>query len=132
MNTFHNAKIIATMGPALDKETVLSKIINNVDTFRINLTHGDEETKKKYIKMVMKLDSSKTIMLDTRGPEVRTRNKEELVLKKGQELPIEHAEFFKDSFDTLYIDYNQTENVPEGTILNIDNESVVVEVKKSK
>ncbi len=120
------------MGPSLDKETVLSKVINNIDTFRINLTHGDEETKKKYIRMILKLDSSKTIMLDTRGPEVRTRNKEELVLNKGQKIPIEHAEFFKDSFDTLYIDYNQTQGIQEGTILNIDNESVIIEVIKNK
>lgn len=132
MNTFHSSKIIATMWPSLDKETVLSKIINNVDTFRINLTHGDEETKKKYIGMILKLDSSKTIMLDTRGPEVRTRNKEELVLKKGQEIGIEHAEFFKDSYDTLYLDYNQVESIPEGTVITIDNETVAIQVKENK
>jgi pyruvate kinase len=71
--------------------------------------------------MIVKLDSSKTIMLDTRGPEVRTRNKEELILKKGKEIPIEHAEFFKDSYDILYIDYPQTQEIPEGTLIDIDN-----------
>ena len=132
MNYFHNAKVIATMWPSLDKETVLSKIITNVDTFRINLSHGDEDTKKKYIDMVLKLDSSKSIMLDTRGPEVRTRNKEEIYLEEGQEVRIEHAEFFKDSMDILYIDYGQAENIPTGTIIDIDNETVLIEVIESK
>ena len=132
MNYFHNAKVVATMWPSLDKETVLSKVINNIDTFRINLSHGDEETKKKYINMIVKLDSSKTIMLDTRGPEVRTRNKEELILKKGQEVPIEHAEFFKDDYETLYIDYALTHEIPEGTIIDIDNGTILIEVKNKK
>jgi len=132
MNYFHNAKIVATMWPALDKETVLSKVINNIDTFRINLSHGDEEAKKKYINMIIKLDSSKTIILDTRGPEVRTRNKEELILKKGQEIPIEHAEFFKDDMDTLYIDYAQTQNIPDGTMIDIDSGTILIQVKNKK
>lgn len=124
--------MIVTMWPSLDKETVLSKIITNVDTFRINLSHGDEDTKKKYIDMVLKLDSSKSIMLDTRGPEVRTRNKEEIYLEQGQIVNIEHAEFFKDSMDVLYIDYGQAENIPTGTIIDIDNETVLIEVIESK
>ena len=120
------------MWPSLDKETVLSKVINNIDTFRINLTHSDEDTQKKYIGMIIKLDSSKTIILDTRGPEVRTRNKEELILKKNQEIPIEHAEFFKDDRDTFYIDYPQTENIPSGTMIDIDNGSILIEVINKK
>ncbi len=132
MNYFHNAKIIATMWPSLDKETVLSKVINNIDTFRINLSHGDEETKKKYVNMILKLDSSKTIILDTRGPEVRTRNKEELILKKDQVISIEHAEFFKDSYDILYIDYPLVENIPDGTLIDIDSGTIIIEVKNKK
>jgi pyruvate kinase len=55
--------------------------VNNIDVFRINLSHGDEETKRKYIDIILKLDSSKTVMLDLRGPEIRTKNKEDLVFK---------------------------------------------------
>jgi pyruvate kinase len=53
-------------------------------------------------------------------------------LKKGQKIPIEHAEFFKDDFETLYIDYAQTENIPDGTIIDIDNGSIVIEVQNTK
>jgi pyruvate kinase len=66
MNNFHFAKIIASVGPTLAKETVLSKIINMVDAFRITLSQGFDDNNKKYIDTIMKLDNSKTVMLETR------------------------------------------------------------------
>jgi pyruvate kinase len=38
MNNFRFAKVIAGVGPTLAKETILSKIINMVDVFRITLS----------------------------------------------------------------------------------------------
>lgn len=38
MNNFHFAKTIAGVGPTLAKETVLSKVINMVDAFRMCLS----------------------------------------------------------------------------------------------
>ncbi len=132
MNHFHNAKIIATIWPAIDKETVLSKVINQIDVFRINLSHGDEETKKKYIDTILKLDSSKTVMLDTRGPEIRTRNKDEVTLKKNQKITISFAEFFKQEAWKLFIDYPNLHRIEAGTIISIDNDTVKIEVLSSK
>lgn len=132
MNHFHNAKIIATMGPSIDKETILAKIINNIDVFRINLSHGDEETKKKYIDMILKLDSSKTIMLDTKGPEVRVRNKDELTLKKNQKIKICFAEFFKQEEGVLFIDYPNIHTITKGTIMSIDNDAVKIQITGQK
>jgi len=50
----------------LAKETVLSKVINMVDVFRISLSGGFDDNNKKYIDTIMKLDNSKTIMMETR------------------------------------------------------------------
>lgn len=66
MNNFHFAKIIAGVGPTLAKETVLSKVINMVDCFRISLSGGFDDNNKKYIDTIMKLDNSKTVMLEMR------------------------------------------------------------------
>lgn len=122
------------MGPAIDKETVLSKVINNIDVFRINLSHGDEETKRKYIDTILKLDSSKTIMLDTRGPEIRTRNKDENIFKKNQILTIKYAEFFKhaDDDDTLFIDYPNMYRIEPGTIMSLDNDTVKITITENE
>jgi len=132
MNHFHNVKLIATIWPSIDKETILAKIINNIDVFRINLSHGDEDTKKKYIDMVVKLDSSKSIMLDTKGPEIRTRNKEEMTLKKNQEISIAYAEFFKHEENTLFIDYPNIHNITPGSIMSIDNDAVSIEILENR
>jgi hypothetical protein len=50
----------------LAKETVLSKVINLVDVFRISLSGGFDDSNKKYIDTLMKLDNSKTVMLETK------------------------------------------------------------------
>ncbi len=130
MNQFHNAKIIATMWPAIDKETVLSKVINNIDVFRINLSHGDEEVKRKYIDTILKLDSSKTIMLDTKWPEIRTRNKDEVLCKKWSIFMLHYAEFFKhaDEENIIYIDYPNMYRIETGAVISIDNDNVKLQV----
>ena len=128
MTHFHNAKIVATMWPAIDKETVLSKVVNNIDVFRINLSHGDEETKRKYIDIILKLDSSKTIILDMRWPEIRTKNKDMIKLKKGQTITIGYSEYFQDEEDQLLIDYPNPHRIPVGTIMSIDNDKVKIEI----
>jgi hypothetical protein len=52
------------VAPTLAKETVLSKVINMVDVFRMSLSGGFDDNNKKYIDTIMKLDNSKTIMLE--------------------------------------------------------------------
>lgn len=66
MYSFHYPKIIARVGSALAKETVLSKVMNFVDGFTINLASGFDEKQKKYIDTILKLDNSKTIMMETK------------------------------------------------------------------
>ncbi|MBP7841850.1 hypothetical protein KA037_04245, partial [Patescibacteria group bacterium] len=63
MYNFHFGKVIAGVGPLLAKETILSKVINMVDIFRISMSNGFDDNNKKYIETVMKLDNSKTIMM---------------------------------------------------------------------
>lgn len=128
MSHFHNAKIIATMGPAIDKETVLSKVVNDIDVFRINLSHGDEETKRKYIDIILKLDSSKSVMLDLRGPEIRTKNKFPITLSKWEKIQIHYSQQFQESSDHLLIDYPNLHRIPLGTIMSIDNDQAKIEV----
>lgn len=131
MNHFHNAKIIATMWPAIDKETVLSKVINQIDTFRITLSHGEEDIKRKYVNMILKLDNSKSILLDIQWPEIRTRSREEMEVKKNQKIKIKYSESFKhEDANTLFIDYEPLDEIQVGVILHIDHNAVILEVTK--
>ena len=82
MNNFHFTKIIASVSPILAKETVLSKIINLVDVFSITLSHGYDDNNKKYIDTLMKLNNSKTIILETRGNNVRVKNTDDIDIEQ--------------------------------------------------
>ena len=69
-------KIIATMGPACESESVLEKMINaGMNMARFNMSHGSHESHKKQIdtikKLRAKLGVSLPIMVDTKGPEIR-------------------------------------------------------------
>jgi hypothetical protein len=45
-----------------------------VDAFRITLSKGFYDNNKKYIDTLMKLDNSKTVILETKGIDVRIKN----------------------------------------------------------
>lgn len=85
-------KIVCTIGPASEKEDMFEKLVNSgLNVARLNFSHGNYEEHKVRIdtikKVREKLDATVSIMLDTKGPEIRMRDFEggssELI--KGQE-----------------------------------------------
>ncbi len=71
-------KIICTIGPASEPEDVLSKMMDaGMNVARLNMSHGDYNEHGKRIERIHRLRAQKkiplAIMLDTKGPEVRTR-----------------------------------------------------------
>ena len=88
-------KIIATLGPSCDNEKSIEKLISaGVNVFRINLSHISTEAIEKYIKMIQKtrekMHKPISIMVDTRGPEVRVCSflNNKVNLKKGQKFSL--------------------------------------------
>lgn len=70
-------KIVCTMGPATDQEEVLLALIKSgMNVARFNFSHGSHEEHKKRMDMLKKLrkqcDKPVAILLDTKGPEIRT------------------------------------------------------------
>lgn len=70
-------KIIATIGPASESSEMLTKLINEgVDVIRLNMAHADHD----WIRMITKrirtigkeLNREPSIMMDVKGPEIRT------------------------------------------------------------
>lgn len=131
MSQFHYSKVIATIGPSLAKETVLSKVINFVDVFRINLSQGFIDHHKKYIDTILKLDNSKTIMLETKGAEIRSKNVHALTLKKNETIVIDFSEYQEDEKGKLFIDYPDLYDVPTGTEISFEDMPVVLKVEKN-
>lgn len=70
-------RIIATLGPATDREGVLSQLIDEgVDVFRLNFSHGSYDEHARRIAEVKRArdraGANCAILLDTKGPEIRT------------------------------------------------------------
>ena len=84
-------KIICTLGPAVDSEEKLKKMIKNgLNCCRLNFSHGTHEEQKVRMDRVKKvrdeLGIPLPILLDTKGPEIRVRlfKNGKIELKKGQ------------------------------------------------
>jgi len=66
-------KIICTLGPKTSSKGIIQNMIEGgMDCVRLNCSHGNYEEKLDKINIVRSLSDSTAIMLDTRGPEIRT------------------------------------------------------------
>lgn len=88
-------KIICTIGPTSeDKETLKSLMEAGMNAARLNFSHGSHEEQKEKMDMVKELrdelDLPIPIILDTKGPEIRTGDFENdgIELKEGDKLTI--------------------------------------------
>lgn len=131
MSNFDFTKIIAGVGPNLAKETILSKIVNMVDIFRIKLSEWFFDNHKKYIETIMKLDNSKTIMLETKWLDIRVKNLLEVVVKKGDEINIDYSEYAQENEKKLFIDYPLVGELEVGEIIELEQSGIKLEIKKS-
>ena len=129
MTNFHFAKIIAGVGPTLAKETVLSKVINMVDIFKISLWGGFDDNNKKYIDTLMKLDNSKTIMLETRGNDVKIKNVLDVILKEKQEIEIEFSEYAQENNQRIFIDAIFLDELEKWQIIQFEQSGVEIKIK---
>ncbi|MBE6046872.1 MAG: pyruvate kinase, partial [Clostridium sp.] len=119
-------KMIFTIGPASDSEDMIRKFIEiGMSAARLNFSHGTHETHKEKIDLIKKvreqMDAPTAIILDIKGPKIRTHNFENggAQLVAGQEFSfICGEEILGDntkcsiSYDVLYKDVK-----PGGRIL---------------
>ncbi len=88
-------KIVCTLGPATnDKETIKKVVEAGMNVARFNFSHGNHEEQKQRFDLVKEVEKETGIpigiMLDTKGPEIRTGEMEgdKIELKEGSELLI--------------------------------------------
>jgi len=82
-------KIIATIGPASEKESVMTEMIKKgMNVARLNFSHGDFSWHKKTIREIRsigeKMKKSIGIMADLQGPRIRVAGNKEIKVKKGE------------------------------------------------
>ena len=141
-------KMIFTIGPASDNETILTEFIKiGMNVARLNFSHGTHETHKNKIELIKKirttLNTPTAIMLDIKGPKIRTHNfiNDGVQLKAGQNfIFICGKEILGDAnscsitYEELYKDVNigGTILVDDGLlsfeILNIKDNNIICKV----
>jgi len=130
-------KIVATIGPATQSESVITELIKaGVTTFRLNFSHGDHEDHAERIKTIRKVSSELNlhigILQDLQGPKIRLgRFKDGPVrVKKGDlfSLTSNNVECNKEIANVTY--EKLTDEVSVGKRILLDDGRVEMIVKR--
>ena len=133
-------KLICTIGPATaSKERMLELIDAGMQVARFNFSYGDHKTFSEYLEnlreaMEERNGASVSLMLDTKGPEIRTgilRDAEPLELKEGQELDVLTDFSLEGDGTRITISYQALpDTVKVGDKIVIDDGHLTLEVKE--
>jgi len=140
MHTMRLTKIVCTLGPASTSPENIERIMKaGMNVARINFSHGDHETHGTTIRNVKRIAAELgldiPLMLDTKGPEVRTGDvASPIPVKKG-----EHVLFTYDKNATykgtiIHVNYPEFgKDAANAEAIIVDNGDMTFElVKKNK
>jgi pyruvate kinase len=128
-------KIIATLGPASDKEEIIEEmILSGVDVFRINFSHAEHEDVKKRIqsirKISKKLNSNTSILADLQGPKLRIGKVEaDTTVAPGDQIAFLNGDPFEGNKEKVFMNYeNFSRDVKPGERILLDDGKLIFEV----
>ena len=130
-------KIIATIGPTCEQyEQLEALLLAGVNVFRLNFSHGSHEWYAEIIKRLKRLNqkhhSSAAILLDTKGPEIRTADvKSPFMVAQGDELILTTEQVPYEDSKKLSVNYDSfLDDVEVGQKILIDNGLIGLKVEK--
>ncbi|WP_343188042.1 pyruvate kinase [Buchnera aphidicola (Ceratoglyphina bambusae)] len=140
-NILKKTKIVATMGPSIDNIKILkSMVINGVNVFRLNFSHGNKNDHIRRVKMIFylrkKLNCNIGILGDLQGPKIRITKfkKEKVFLRKNSIFILDYS--LKNKLGSKYsvgINYkNLYKDLSVGDILLLDDGRISLKVKLVK
>lgn len=129
-------KIVCTLGPASENEQMITELFKSgMNVARLNFSHGNHDSHKKTIELFRKvrdrLGVSAAILLDTKGPEIRTGllegGKADLV--EGEKFILTNEEKIGNN-KTVHFNYSGLNKlVKSGDVIKIDDGSIVLNVE---
>ncbi|TCS83581.1 pyruvate kinase [Tepidibacillus fermentans] len=130
-------KIVCTIGPASEKVAVLKELIDaGMNVARLNFSHGDHKEHGNRIQNIRQAakETGKTvaILLDTKGPEIRTGvlGVPEVELKQGDSIILTTEEIVGDGTRVSVTYKGLPEDVHPGSRILIDDGLIGLEVEK--
>lgn len=117
MKLLKKTKVVCTIGPASeDPETLVELAKAGMDVARMNFSHGDHDEHLARIKAIRRVEREAgkriAVMLDTKGPEIRTHNMKDhapVFLEKGKTVNISMTEV-EGTQDMISVTYPQLIN----------------------
>jgi pyruvate kinase len=135
------SKIICTLGPSVkDVESLVKLIDAGMNIARLNFSHGDHDYHRLLVKnlreaLKQRPKASVAIMLDTKGPEIRTgkiENPNGVQLTKGQDLEFTTDYTFMGNEKKIGISYPEIVKLNIGQIILIGDGCLSGHVKEVK
>jgi len=128
-------KIVATLGPATSKKSVLKEMLDEgVNVFRINFSHANYDDVKERIQMIRELNEefgyNAAILGDLQGPKLRVGvMKEEVVVNPGDQITFVTGKEFEGTASRVYMNYEQfPRDVQEGERILLDDGKLMFEI----
>ena len=129
MSNLKFIKAGVSISSVIAKETILSKIINTVNVFSIDVAHKNfDDLQRKYIDTILKLDDSKTIILETKWEEITSKNMNTVSLSEWDSINLEYSAILEDDNSSLFINYTHILELPLGTIMWFEGSSIEFKV----
>ncbi len=132
-------KIVCTLGPASEKREIFTELVKQgLNVARLNFSHGDHEehgARMKTVKEVREeLNIPVAILLDTKGPEIRTGKFKdpEVLLEDGQEFIITTRDVLGDATICSVSYEGMAKDLVVGDTILIDDGLIALEVIEIK
>lgn len=130
-------KIVCTIGPSSENEAVLKELIaNGLNVCRLNFSHGSHPEHQAKIDLIKKVrketDQPIAILLDTKGPEIRTGkfDAEEILLEEGQTFTLTTEDIIGNKEISSISYKGLVHDVKPGNTILIDDGLISMEVQK--
>ena len=131
-------KIICTLGPASENEQVIRELmLAGMNVARLNFSHGTHEEQRGKLEIVKKvreeLGLPVALLLDTKGPEIRTGMLEngKVELKKGQSFVLTTEDIVGNEGIVSITYKNLVKDVQQGDSILIDDGLIGLRVEKT-
>ncbi|MEF2878089.1 MAG: pyruvate kinase [Blautia sp.] len=133
-------KIICTMGPNTDKKATMRALVKNgMNVARFNFSHGDHEEQLARMNLLKnvreELDKPVAILLDTKGPEIRTgllEGGKKVMLKEGTDFTLYTEEMTGNEKGCSITYPGLARDVKPGNTILIDDGLIELKVKEIK
>ncbi len=141
MKKIRRTNIVGTIGPASESEEMFTNLVKaGLNVARINFSHGGYEENAEKIETIKrvreKLNKPIGLMLDTKGPEIRTgvleSGDEKVVIEEGQKFTFIHEDIIGNNTKTSIGYKNLYQDVVPGARILVDDGAIEFKVLEIK